>query len=115
MVPIKSATPYLNHSIVLGFEYRKLVSTGFVAAIPSHPLFRKVLDAYESFDINPEKSFKFLINNELWTYILKNNYMLKLNDKTQLLPTDIKVYPATYFSEMKLTDQSIFLHDHQLS
>jgi hypothetical protein len=41
--------------------------------------------------------------------------MLKLNDKTQLLPTDIKVYPASYFSEMKLNDQSIFLHDHQLS
>jgi mannosyltransferase OCH1-like enzyme len=65
MIPIKSMKPYLEHSIVIGFEYRKLVSTGFVAAVPNHPLFSKILDAYESFDNDPEKPFKFLINNEL--------------------------------------------------
>ena len=114
MVPINDMRPLLKNSIVIGWEYNKLVSTGFTAAIPGHPFFRKILDAYEGF--KPEDNdYNFLVNNELWTYELKNSYGLKLDGKQQLLLGDIMIYPQDHFAEMKVSDNSIFLHDHKLS
>lgn len=115
MVAIRNVEKYLKSKIVLGFEYTKMVGTGFVAAEPGHPFFRRVLKIYEQFDYLDKENFKFLINNELWTLVLSEIYDLKLNNKTQLLPGDIKIYSLSYFSEMKLTTNSVFLHDHKLS
>ena len=114
MVPIKDIRPLLDHRVVIGWEYNKMVSTGFVAAVPGHTVFEKVLNTYNSFD-DIDKPFKFLVNNELWSYELKDTFGLKLTGETQLLPGDIMVYPQTYFAEMKITDESYFLHDHKLS
>ena len=61
MVPIKDVRALLNHRVVIGWEYNKMVSTGFVAAVPGHPIFEKVLNTYDSFN-DLEKPFKFLVN-----------------------------------------------------
>ena len=114
MVPINDMRPFLKNSIVLGWEYNKLVTTGFTAAIPGHPFFRKILDAYEGFKIE-DNDYNFLVNNELWTYELKASYGLKLTGEKQHLIGDIMVYEQDRFSEMKVSDNSIFLHDHKLS
>jgi hypothetical protein len=46
---------------------------------------------------------------------LKHDYKLSLNGETQLLIGDIKVLPETYFAQPKISDDTIFLHDHKLS
>lgn len=115
MIPIKSMEPYLVNKVVVGFEYNKLLGTGFAAAEKGHPYFKKILEIYDAFEMDPDKEFKFIVNNELWTYVLKETYDLKLSGKEQLLTGDVKVYPQTYFSDMNLNDDTIYLHDHKLS
>lgn len=114
MVPIKNVENLLNGKIIMGFEYRKMITTGFVAAEKNQPFFKRILDIYEGYEFL-EKDFKFIVNNEMWTIILKDIYHLKLNNKFQALPADIIVYPISYFSLMTLNEDSVFLHDHKLS
>lgn len=115
MVPIKNMEQYINNKIVIGFEYSKLLGTGFAAAEPKHPYFKKVLDVYDGFEMDPDSEFKFIINNELWTFIMNEKFGLKLNGKEQLLAGDIKIYPQSYFADMNMNDDTVFLHDHKLS
>ncbi len=114
MIPVKNIQEILDYKVVLGFEYLKMVSTGFVATEPNQPFFKRVLDLYNDFDYS-EKDFKFIVNNEMWTIILKDIYGLKLNGEEQLLPADIKVYSMDYFSELKPSKNSYYLHNHELS
>ncbi len=117
MVAVKNADHLLEDvDLMLGFEYRKMVTTGFVASIPKHPLFKEVLDIYEAFDyLGPEDKFKFMVNNELWTYLLVRDYGLKLNNKEQMLGEGIKIVPFAYFSNGIIDDQTYFQHDHKIT
>lgn len=117
MVAVKSIEPYLgDNKVVMGFEYRKMVTTGFTACEPKHPLFRKVLEVYEAFDhLEENEKFKFMVNNELWTYYMVELYGLILNNKTQQLPDGIKIMPYGWFSDYNIGAETYFLHDHQLS
>ncbi len=115
MIPIGDMRPFLDHAMVLGFEYSKMVTTGFLASTAKHPMLQKIKEEYERFDEVVDEEVKFLINNELWTYMLEKFCELKTNDEEQLLTSDIKIYPKEYFADMKENDKSIYLHDHQLS
>lgn len=116
MTPTQDVRPLLeDEQMVLGFEYSKMISTGFVASIPGHPLFKKILETYDAFDHLPDDEVKFIINNELWTYFLTKIYGLEANDKEQILITGIKIFPSVYFSEPHEREGTYFLHEHKLS
>lgn len=115
MVPIRNFESYLEDKLTLGFEFKKMVSTGFVACEPGHPFLSKVLQTYNKFDFVSDKDVKFIINNELWTIILVKYYNLMLNNRPQRLAGNIYVYDYDHFSSSLINDKSVFLHDHKLS
>ncbi|RKX64651.1 MAG: hypothetical protein DRP42_06065 [Tenericutes bacterium] len=65
MIPVRRIDSLIKNKVVIGFEYSKMISTGFVAAEKDHPIFRKLVSIYESFDNLPDNKIKFIVNNEL--------------------------------------------------
>lgn len=115
MLSVAPMESYLKNQVVLGFEYKKLIATGFCASVPNHPFFKRTIEIYDSFEYLPLEKVKFVINNELWTNILIQQFDLKSNNQIQLLSSDIKIYSSNIFSAMEVTSTTIFLHDHKLT
>ncbi len=104
-----------DSDMTLGFEHQKLIATGFISAVPKHPLIKQLLDIYDLFDTVEYDKIPFFINNELFTFLLCSEYGLILSNKYQELATRIKVYPMEYFSLLEATPKSVVLHLHEAS
>lgn len=121
LYPLKKLIGFLkeenNFNLLMGFEYKYLISTGFIWAKEKNNLvLKKVLDHYDYFNNFKEEKIKFIVNNYIWTNILINEYNLKLNDETQYLKNKTLIVDHKYFSSIKkIRSESYFLHKHLLS
>lgn len=106
-----------DFDLVLGFEYKYLISTGFIwAKDRKNAIIKEVLDHYDFFDNYENNKIKYIVNNYIWTKILIDKYGLILSDQNQILKNNILVVNHNYFSSInKQTSESFFLHKHLLS
>lgn len=106
-----------DHDIVLGFEYKYLISTGFIwVKDRKNPIIKEILDHYDFFNNCEDKKIKFIVNNYIWTKVLIDKYGLILNDQNQTLRKNILIVNHNYFSSISnQTSESFFLHKHLLS
>ncbi|BDV03323.1 MAG: glycosyl transferase [Candidatus Hepatoplasma scabrum] len=107
-----------NVDLILGFEYKYLVSTGFIWARKSkNKIIKKILNYYDNFDkYNDPKKIKFIVNNYIWTYVLVKDHNLLFKDQNQILKDKILIVNHNYFSSInKAKEESFFLHKHLLS
>lgn len=106
-----------DFDLVLGFEYKYLISTGFIwVKDKKNPVLKEILDHYDFFDNYNNDKIKFIVNNYIWTKILIDKYGMILNDQNQILNNKILIVNHNYFSSINnQTSESFFLHKHLLS
>ncbi len=117
MLPLKKLDDLFleDNDLYLGFEYSKLITTGFAMSIKNHSFFKKVLDFYNNYDYIEDKKITFFVNNILWTKILVDDYDLESNNETQLIKDKVKVYSSEYFALKDFNKGKYFIHNHRLS
>ncbi|AHK22165.1 glycosyltransferase family 32 protein [Candidatus Hepatoplasma crinochetorum] len=121
LYPLKKLIEFLEEeddfNLLIGFEYKYLISTGFIWAKEKNNLIlKKLLEHYDYFDNFKEDKIKFIVNNYIWTNILVDEYNLKFDDKKQYLKDKTLIVDHRYFSSIKkIRLESYFLHKHLLS
>ncbi len=105
----------LDNDFFISFENNIYLETAIIGCIPKHPLVKKVRDLYLTHPFQKKNGKLDLTPNPpIWTWFLREQYGLKLNNKTQTL-TDVTgeneqtvtVYSKDYFSPLNYTTKKL--------
>ena len=102
---VKPLDEYLNHEAVSGFENESQLQTGLMACRKEFPLFKELLNFYDSIHfINDDGSLNLTTNVETITNIMKNHGFIP-NGKYQEIE-GLALYPKNIFcpEHSKLND-----------
>lgn len=89
---------FWNASLIFGFMYDDMVSTAVIMAEPHHPFIKKLLDCYDSMNLNIKEANNILITEQL----CKTYPRFLLNGKLQEFAPRCYIYPKYYFEEPTL-------------
>lgn len=111
----KSFDDLLDNDFVMGFENNTYCATAILASIPKHEYLKTICNFYQKKQfINDKKQIDNTPSPAFWTYFLKRDYGLKLNNKYQLLNSKNKndnakmaIYPKDYFSPLNYTTKKL--------
>lgn len=84
---------FYEADLVLGYMYDCYISTAFIMAKPKHPFIKKLLDAYDSMEYDPNYA-----NNALMTFTFLDTYPhFKLTGQYCEFDENCFIYPKEYF------------------
>ncbi|HMU14764.1 MAG: mannosyltransferase [Bacteroidetes bacterium] len=87
----KSFLPFFRERSFWSFEFDSFLSTAIIGAEPGHPLIASLLREYDAL-AGPR------VNNSIVTeYFLAHYPDFHLNNRDQMLPEGVRVYPKEYF------------------
>lgn len=87
----KSFLPFFRERCFWSFEFDSFLSTAIIGAEPGHPLIASLLREYD-------KLTEPRVNNSIVTeYFLRNYPDFHLNNRDQMLPEGVHVFPKEYF------------------
>lgn len=103
---VKSLNSLTNNEVVLGTDDQGAL-TAFMASVPNHPFFRKVLESYEKRNFHlPDGSMNLEVNNLLLQEVLRE-YGFELRNERQVLDQGIEVFPDDYFHAKSLVSGNL--------
>ena len=105
---IKNFSPFLKERVFIGFEDDSHPSTAVFGAEPKHPLFKDIMEFYNSVKLGKQIYFKEFVNTTIFSKILIKDFDCQPNGKEQLLETGIHIYPSGFFCYPSF--QSITVH-----
>lgn len=107
IIVIDTIDEMLNNDAFVGFESKQYPFTAVFGAKKNHNFCKKVLDYYDSIDIN-QTNFSFNDNNTLSiSDLLIKEYGCIPNDKEQMLKQKIKVYESNILCNPSLKSKTI--------
>lgn len=84
---------FYDADLVLGYMYDCYISTAFIMAKPKHPFIKKLLDAYDKMEFNPNYA-----NNALMTFTFLDEFPdFKLVGRYCEFADNCFIYPKEYF------------------
>lgn len=86
--------PLLTDKVFIGFEDNSHPSTAAFGAEPKHPLFKDILDFYDSVDLENEVDFEKYVNTGVFSKLLIRDFKCLPNGQEQQLETGIHIYPS---------------------
>lgn len=116
MIPVRTICNLDKGNTILSFEFSRMVSTAIMITLPNAPIFKKMIDAYDMYNLPGFKSKKLIVNNKLITYFLKRDNGLKSENTNQKLEHEkIILYKREILSSDKDYGDTFFIHDHTVS
>ncbi|KKW88831.1 glycosyltransferase family 32 protein [Lacticaseibacillus rhamnosus] len=94
---IKDLSPFLNEKLFIGFEDDAHPSTAVFGAEPMHPLFKDIMNFYNSIDLSKQIDFQQFVNTTIFSKVLIRDFKCRPDGKEQMLDTGIHVYPSSSF------------------
>ncbi len=116
MVPVRTICNLDKGNTILSFEFSRMVSTAIMITLPNAPIFKRMIDAYDMYNLPRFKSNKVIVNNKLITYFLKKYNDLEAENKNQkLVKEKVYLYKREILSSDKDYGDTFFIHDHTVS
>ena len=114
---LKPLNHYFDNDLIVAFESKKIIMTGFMAAPANNSTIKEFLELYDRLlFFNEDGSLNLTANSVYLTNILLNKG-LALNAEEQLLKDGTRVFPREVFgafdadsSSFKITEKTILVH-----
>jgi len=119
---LKTFNPFLNTSLLMGYEESGYLEMAVIGSIKKHPFIKAILNSYERPFINKDGTLNArpmpLVVNDLCK---KLNYKLAIGVKPNLLESEnINVFPSEFFSpkswelnKVNSTENTVCIHQFQ--